>query len=172
LVDSGEEAAVRRVQAILDRSASGLRVTALPRPARTARDAARVLGCGIGCIVKSLVFRGRTTGRAYLVATSGAHRVDAARLEGLTGEPVDQAPPDFVAEQTGFTPGGVSPVGHPRPLETIIDMDLLNRPTVWAAAGSESAMFSLTPSQLVAITGGRIACVTSDSQQETAQTSG
>jgi prolyl-tRNA editing enzyme YbaK/EbsC (Cys-tRNA(Pro) deacylase) len=150
------------VQATLDRFVLGLQVVELSQSTRTAREAARVLGCDPGCVVKSLVFRGKQTDKAYLVETSGANRVDPRRLEDLAGEPVEQAPPEFVEEQTGFPTGGMAPVGHAHPLETIIDEDLLQHAVLWAAAGSGNAMFSLTPTQLLTITRGKRARVAKD----------
>jgi prolyl-tRNA editing enzyme YbaK/EbsC (Cys-tRNA(Pro) deacylase) len=116
----------RRVQAALDRSGLGLRVTRLPQSARTAREAASALGCELDCIVKSLVFRGRGTGKAYLVEIGGAHRADLDALALAAGESVAMAAPDFILAQTGFHVGGVAPIGHLNTLSTFIDETLLS----------------------------------------------
>jgi prolyl-tRNA editing enzyme YbaK/EbsC (Cys-tRNA(Pro) deacylase) len=102
----------------------------------------------VGAICKSLVFR--VGDEPLLIIASGANRVDEARFGA---EKADAA---FAREQTGFAIGGVPPYGHVRAIETIVDEDLLAYPTVWAAAGTPSSVFPLTPADLVARTGGRV----------------
>jgi len=122
-----------------------------PAGTRTAADAAAAIGCEVGAICKSLVFR---VGDApLLIIASGSNRVDEARFGA---EKADAA---FVREQTGFAIGGVPPFGHARTLETVVDEDLLAYETVWAAAGTPSSVFPLAPAELVARTGGRVARV-------------
>jgi len=127
---------------------------------RTSADAARVVGCELAQIAKSLVFRAERTGRAVMVIASGAHRVDEARIAELIGEPIGRADPDFVREHTGQPIGGVAPLAHARPLEMLVDEDLLRLELLWAAAGHPNALFRLTPEQLVRMTSGRVARVT------------
>lgn len=129
-------------------------------PTRTAAEAAAAVGCQVGQIAKSLVFRTAKTGRPILVVTSGANRVNEWRVATLLKEPLEKAPAAFVREHTGFAIGGVPPVGHPKPIETFVDRDLLGYPEVWAAGGTPSAVFRLTPAELVGITGGRVVKVT------------
>lgn len=146
-----------RVQEALTAFGSAARVVALDEPGKTAADAARVLDCEVARIVKSLVFRGEPSGRALLVLVSGANRVDEARLAALAGESAGRASPEFVREHTGFTVGGVAPVGHPERLPCWIDEDLLAHPTVWASAGAAEAFVRLDPRELVRLTGGAVA---------------
>ena len=87
---------------------------------------------------------------------SGVNRVDVNRLGELTGVNLAKADADFVRQQTGFTIGGVPPVGHSQPLDTFIDADLLAYDHLWAAAGTPHAVFQLTPDNLVRITGGQV----------------
>lgn len=134
-------------------------VVELERSARTAAEAAAAVGCRVDQIAKSLVFRLRDSGRALLVITSGANRVDEGAVGALAGEPLDKADAEFVREQTGFAIGGVAPVGHARPVTTLIDADLLKWPEIWAAAGRPNTVFRLTPSDLVRITSGRVVAV-------------
>jgi prolyl-tRNA editing enzyme YbaK/EbsC (Cys-tRNA(Pro) deacylase) len=122
-----------------------------PAGTRTAQDAAAAIGCDVGQIVKSLVFV--RDGEPLLVLCSGANTVDAERL-GLA-----KADADLVRRATGFAIGGVPPYGHPAPLETLIDEDLLGYDEVWAAAGTPRSVFPLTPAQLVARAGGTVARV-------------
>jgi prolyl-tRNA editing enzyme YbaK/EbsC (Cys-tRNA(Pro) deacylase) len=146
----------RRVQDALTARGLPHRVVELPASTRTASDAARAVGCDVGQIAKSLVFRGTRTGRPLLVIASGAHRVDEDRLAAVVGEPVERATPDFARTSTGFAVGGVPPVGHARPLPTFIDKALLRYDTIWAAGGTPNAVFALTGAELVAMTGGQV----------------
>jgi prolyl-tRNA editing enzyme YbaK/EbsC (Cys-tRNA(Pro) deacylase) len=144
----------------LEQSGFGLQVVTVPQTARTARDAARALGCDLNCIVKSLVFRGLTTGKVYLAEIGGAHRADLAAIAQAAGEAVEMAAPDFVLARTGFPVGGVAPVGHLHPVETFIDESLLGLAEIWASAGSDRAVFKLSPAQLIHLTGGKPARIT------------
>ena len=132
-------------------------VEELTASTRTAAEAAAAVGCAVGQIVKSLVFRGETSGRGYLVLASGANRVSLARLAELAGEPIGMADARYVRERTGFAIGGVPPLGHKEPLAAFIDRDLLPWPRLWAAAGAPNALFPLTPAELLRITGGTLA---------------
>jgi prolyl-tRNA editing enzyme YbaK/EbsC (Cys-tRNA(Pro) deacylase) len=146
----------QKVQDALAARGFANRVVELPDSARTAADAAAAVGCEVGQIVKSLIFRGRTSGRAVLVVASGAHRVDERRVGELMGEKIARADADFVREQTGFAIGGVPPIGHASPLVTLVDEALLAHSRIWAAAGHPHAVFELTPAELVAMTGGKV----------------
>src|SRR5918993_2707860 len=88
---------------------------------RTAQEAADRAGCELGQIVKSLIFKGKDSGKPILVLTSGANRVEEKRISGYAGEPIGRADADFVRLVTGFAIGGVPPVGHLQKMETYID---------------------------------------------------
>ena len=150
---------VRRVQAALQALGLGHEIVDLGLSARTAADAAGAVGCRVDQIAKSLVFRLRESGRALLVVTSGTHRVNEARVATLVGEPLDRADADFVRAETGFAIGGVAPVGHVKPVVTLIDEHLLTFEEIWAAAGHPNMVFRLRPADLVTMTGGRVATV-------------
>jgi prolyl-tRNA editing enzyme YbaK/EbsC (Cys-tRNA(Pro) deacylase) len=137
-----------------------LEVVELPASTRTAVEAAQAVGCQVGQIVKSLVFRAQQSDRPILVIASGANRVNEARLSALVGEPVGKADADFVRQRTGFAIGGVPPLGHTEIIEAYIDQDLLQYAEIWAAAGTPHAVFRLTPQELVRITGGKVMQVT------------
>jgi prolyl-tRNA editing enzyme YbaK/EbsC (Cys-tRNA(Pro) deacylase) len=122
---------------------------------RTAQEAAERAGCSLGQIIKSLVFRARTSGKPILVLTSGANRVDESRLSEEAGEPIDRADAEFVRQVTGYAIGGVPPLGHTLALQSFIDEDLLQYPTLWGAAGTPNAMFELTPAELQKMTAGK-----------------
>jgi prolyl-tRNA editing enzyme YbaK/EbsC (Cys-tRNA(Pro) deacylase) len=128
-------------------------VRELPEPAPTAATAAAQLGCEVGAIANSLVFS--ADGAPLLVLTSGAHRVDTARVAGLIGAAtVKRADPDFVRRSTGQAIGGVAPVGHPEPLRTLVDTWLDKYDEVWAAAGHAHTVFPTSFAELVRITAG------------------
>jgi prolyl-tRNA editing enzyme YbaK/EbsC (Cys-tRNA(Pro) deacylase) len=150
---------VRRVQEALQALGLGHEIVDLGLSARTAADAASAVGCRVDQIVKSLVFRLRESGRPLLVVTSGAHRVDEAKVGALVGEPLERADAAFVRAQTGFAIGGVAPIGHTGPVVTLIDEHLLTFPEIWAAAGHPNMVFRLTPADLVTMTQGRVAAV-------------
>ena len=151
------KASARKVQETLSARGFANEVVELPSSTRTAAEAAAAVGCEVGQIVKSLVFRGRQSGRAVLVVASGSHRVDESALCAVLGEDIEKATADFVREQTGFAIGGVPPLGHAQELVTVVDEELLRHERIWAAAGHPHAVFPLTPAELVAMTGGKVA---------------
>jgi len=122
---------------------------------RTAQEAADRAGCELGQIVKSLIFRGKGSGKPILVLTSGANRVDEKRITEYAGEAIGKADADFARAVTGFAIGGVPPIGHPEKIETYLDEDFLQYETVWAAAGTPNAIFELKTVDLQKMTGGK-----------------
>jgi prolyl-tRNA editing enzyme YbaK/EbsC (Cys-tRNA(Pro) deacylase) len=128
-------------------------VRELAEPAPTAATAAAQLGCEVGAIANSLLFS--ADGEPLLVLTSGAHRVDTAKVAAELGvEKVRRADPDFVYASTGQRIGGVAPVGHPKPVTTLVDVALQSYDVVWAAAGHVHTVFPTTFDELVRITSG------------------
>jgi prolyl-tRNA editing enzyme YbaK/EbsC (Cys-tRNA(Pro) deacylase) len=158
MADALSESA-RRVQRALVAAGIDARVVELPRSARTAKDAAAAIGCRIEQIAKSIVFRRADSGGPVLVIASGANRVDERLVAAHLNTEINKADADFVRATTGFTVGGVPPLGHDVPLPTLIDQDLLRLDTIWAAAGTPYAVFSLSPRQLVRATGGQALAV-------------
>ena len=143
--------AVERVLAALARVGVDPEIREFPEGTRTAPEAAAAVGCEVGQICKSLVFR--VGEDPLLVIASGANRVDEARF-GAT-----KADAAYVRSTTGFAIGGVPPLGHDRPIDTVIDEDLLGYDVVWAAAGTPRAVFAIAPDALVTVSGGRVARV-------------
>jgi Cys-tRNA(Pro) deacylase len=146
----------QKVQDALQQLGSGCQVIEFNESTRTAEEAAARCGCQLGQIVKSLIFKGKTSARPVLVLTSGSNRVDEKLLAQAIGEKIGRADPDFVRSATGFAIGGVSPLGHAQPIATYLDEDLLQYPTIWAAAGTPNAVFEVTPEELTTITGAKI----------------
>jgi prolyl-tRNA editing enzyme YbaK/EbsC (Cys-tRNA(Pro) deacylase) len=148
---------LERVEAALAASGIAVRVVEMPGTTRTAQDAAREAGCALDQIVKSIVFRGEGSGHALLFLTAGGNRVDPAMAAALAGEPVGKADADLIRAETGFAIGGVSPVGHLRPVRTWMDPRLTEFDVVWAAAGTPRHVFAIAPGDLVQITGATVA---------------
>jgi len=128
---------------------------------RTALEAAQRAGCELGQIVKSLIFKGKQSGKPILVLTSGANRVDEKRIREYAGEGIGKADADFVRAVTGYAIGGVSLIGHAQKMETYIDEEFLQYETVWAAAGTPNAIFELKTFDLQKMTGGKVVRVKS-----------
>lgn len=131
-------------------AALGLELTPrrFPDGTRTAPDAARAVGCDVAQIVKSLVFL--ADGRPVLALTSGANRVDEAKLAAATGATsVRKATAEEVRTATGYAIGGTPPFGHDTPLVVLCDRHLLEHEVVWAAAGTPMDVVPLTPTQLL-----------------------
>lgn len=153
-------ASAQKVQDMLHTLGYASRVVELPDSTRTAQEAARAIGCQVGQIAKSLIFRGKHSNTPLLVVASGSNRVNERRLSKLVGEPIEKADATFVREHTGFAVGGVPPVGHAELLTNFIDEDLLQYEAIWAAAGTPHAVFQLTPAELQAMTGGQVIAIT------------
>ena len=147
-----EHPSITRFRADHTRRGGTGEVVILPDSVHTAALAAEVLGCEVGAIANSLLFD--ADGSAVLILTSGAHRVDTRKVAGLLGvSRLARATPEFVREHTGQAIGGVSPIGHPRPVPTYLDPWLRRYDVVWAAAGHPAAVFSTTYDELASMTG-------------------
>src|SRR5512142_3244073 len=149
----------QKVQDLLRARGFECRVIEFSESTRTAQEAADRAGCQLGQITKSLIFRGKQSGKPILVLTSGVNRVDEKLISSYAGEPIGRADADFVRTVTGFAIGGVPPVGHAQAIETYLDEDLMQYSTVWAAAGTPNAIFELTPAALHEMTNARVAQV-------------
>ncbi|MEV1287951.1 YbaK/EbsC family protein [Micromonospora sp. NPDC049679] len=136
-----------------DGSGEACRVRLLPEAVHTAAAAATALDVEVGQIANSLIFD--ADGEPLLVLTSGAHRVDTARVAatlGVTG--VRRATPEFVREHTGQPIGGVAPLGHPKPVRTLVDTALAGYDEIWAAGGVPQSIFATTYPELLRVTAG------------------
>ena len=151
-----------RVREALAAKGLDFTVKTFPESTRTSAEAAAAIGCEVGQIAKSLVFRAAESDRPVLVIASGENRADLAKVAAQLGEKVKRADADFVRSRTGFAIGGVSPVGHKEPPLVLIDRDLLDYETIWAAAGAPNAVFALAPEDLEGLTAGRVAEVRQD----------
>jgi prolyl-tRNA editing enzyme YbaK/EbsC (Cys-tRNA(Pro) deacylase) len=122
---------------------------------RTSQQAADALGIEVGQIAKSVIFRRKADEVAVLVVASGDRRVDEKKVASIVG-PIGRADADFVKAKTGFSIGGVSPIGHATPCVTLIDRDLFRFAEIWAAAGHPNGVFPMTPAELERMTGAPV----------------
>jgi prolyl-tRNA editing enzyme YbaK/EbsC (Cys-tRNA(Pro) deacylase) len=159
-VNLDDEKAINRsaakVQQALREHGLSTTVREMPASTRTAKEAAQAIGCSVGQIAKSLVFRGAKSGRPVLVIASGTNRVNEAMLASVVGEPIERATPDFVRDKTGYAIGGIPPVGHDEAMPIWIDKDLFLYEQIWAAAGTPFAVFEITPMELQRVTGAAV----------------
>ena len=147
---------VQKVQDTLKSLGFSNDVVELQSTTRTSADAARAVGCRVEQIAKSILFQGGNSHKSILVIASGPNRVNEKKIAEVIAEPVGKADADTVRRKTGFVIGGVPPIGHLEKPEVFIDEDLLQYDEIWAAAGSPHAVFRLTPSDLIKMTGGRV----------------
>jgi Cys-tRNA(Pro) deacylase len=164
--EPAEHPAVQRVRDAAARKGVTLDVRVFDSSTHTAGQAAAVLGAEIGQIVKSLVFVAPDDDGALqpiVCLVSGPNRVDLARLAAVTGEKdIRKATAREADELTGFTIGGIPPIGHRRPVRVVMDPDLGRYPTVWAAAGTPTAVFPVSPATLRTLANAIVAPITED----------
>ena len=152
---------LERVQDFFAQRKVAIEIKAFPAGTRTAQQAADAVGTPLGSIVKSLVFIADT--KPILALIAGDRRADAmkiARLVGATNARIANA--NEVREQTGYAIGGVPPIAHDAQLETLIDKTLLRFKTVWAAAGTPSAVFEIETQTLFDLIKGRVENIVAD----------
>ncbi len=149
----------RKFKAAADALGLAVSILEMAQPTRTAEEAAAACGCGVGQIVKSLVFEGAESGSPYLLLVSGANRVDQAGAAAAVGEPLNRPDAAKVRAWTGYAIGGIPPFGHDAELPTFLDEDLLAYEVVWAAAGTPFAVFSVAPQALAQAVGGRVIAI-------------
>lgn len=145
-----------KIQEELNKYNLSLKVVTMQDSTRTCVEAANTIGCEVGQIVKSLVFRGKTSGTPILIVASGDNRINEKKMKEYLGEAVTRPDANYVQETTGFAIGGIPPVGHTTKMPCFIDADLFRFKEVWAAAGTPFDVFCLTPDQLATITQGKI----------------
>lgn len=144
------------IQNELAKKGINFKVIELSQSTRTANDAASAIGCSVGQIVKSLIFRTKKSSKPILILVSGPNKVNEKSIEIEIGETIEKADANFTKEVTGFAIGGIPPIGHKQKIETFIDEDLLKFDELWSAAGTPHAVFNLKPKDLELITQGKI----------------
>jgi len=165
-------AAQQRVLDAAARRGVSIGIVTFPESTHTAEEAARAVGAELGQIVKSLVFVApRDDGglMPYVVLIAGPDRVDLARLAAVIGEPhVRRATAREANELTGFVIGGIPPFGHRQPIAVVMDPQLDRHATVWAAAGTQNAVFPIAPATLSMLSNARVAPVIVQAAHEVA----
>lgn len=163
--ETTDHVGIQRVRDAAERKGVVLDVTVFSQSTHTAEDAAAAVGAELGQIVKSLVFvaPGEDGPEPILCLVAGHNRVDLARLAAVTGErDVRRATAREAGELTGFTIGGIPPIGHIRPVRVIMDPDLGRFQTVWAAAGTPNAVFPVPPATLRTLANATVAPITEE----------
>ena len=150
---------VKRAEKALKEFDDNLYIECLEKTARTANDAATALRCMVGAIVKSLLFR--TQSSFFLCLVSGDKKCSLNKLKKILGEKdISMANADQVKEITGYTIGGVSPIGHINKINILIDKNLDRFDKIFAAAGHPNCIFKINFEQLVKLTNGKIEEIT------------
>ncbi len=147
----------QKVQDALSRFGMDLKVLELPDSTRTAKEAAAAIGCQVGQIVKSLIFRNDVN--PILILVSGDNQLDTQVFERDQAIKLQKADANFVKASTGFSIGGVPPIGHNEVIDTYIDQGLVDYDLVWAAAGMPFSVFAIPGEKLVDITNGQVIAV-------------
>jgi prolyl-tRNA editing enzyme YbaK/EbsC (Cys-tRNA(Pro) deacylase) len=146
----------QKVQDLLTDIDPTLRVLEFIESTRTSQEAADRVGCTLGQIGKSLIFQGKTTGKPYLIITSGSNRVDEKLVAQIVGEKIRRADPEFVRQVTGFAIGGIPPVGHEQEFECLMDQDLFQYQEIWGAAGTPNGVFAISPGLMQQISQAKV----------------
>ena len=153
--------AIQRVRDAAERKGVTLEIRVFDESTHTAEEAAATVNAELGQIVKSLVFVVPTEDgglEPVICLVSGPNRVDPARLAAVTGErDIRRATAREAQELTGYTIGGIPPIGHPGPVRVIMDPDLGRFPVVWAAAGTPTAVFPVPPATLRMLSNANVA---------------
>ena len=149
----------RKAKKVQEALGPDVTVLEFDQPTASAAQAAEAIGCAIGQIAKSLVFADGEGGPVLVIA-SGASRVDETKVGQILGTTIHRADADFVKRATGFSIGGVPPVGHSTHPSIVLDQKLMDFDEIWAAGGTPTSVFRLAPNQLTNLTGGAFADVT------------
>ena len=164
--DPAEHPGIQRVREAAARKGVTLDIQVFDESTHTAAEAATAVGADIGQIVKSLVFVAPNDADGLdpiLCLVSGPNRVDLARLAAVTGEKdIRRATAREANELTGFSIGGIPPIGHSQPIRVVMDPDLGRYPVVWAAAGTATAVFPVSPATLRTLANATVAPLAAD----------
>lgn len=146
----------QRIQDTLHEHKLGIQVIEFKETTRTSQEAANAIGCDVGQIAKTLIFKGKSSGKPFCIIASGKNRVDEKKIVQVFGEEIEKPDAEFVLKHTGFAIGGVPPIGYELETKPLIDEDIMKYSEIWAAAGTPNSVFRLSPDDLLQITHGRI----------------
>lgn len=147
-----------RIKNFLESKGLDVEVKEILESTRTAAEAADAIGCKVDEIAKSILFKGKETGKPVLVIASGSKRINEKKIEAESGEKIVKADAEFVKRETGFPIGGVPPFGHENQekIKVFVDNDLMDHEKVWAAAGTPNSVFRISPKELVRVSEGKV----------------
>jgi prolyl-tRNA editing enzyme YbaK/EbsC (Cys-tRNA(Pro) deacylase) len=151
-----------RIKKILEEKNLKNRIVELPSSTKTSKEAAEAVDCKIQEIAKAIVFKKTESKEPVLVLASGSNRVSENKISDLCGEKIEKADADFVKNETGFSIGAVSPMGHKKEIQIFIDEDLLKYEEIWGAAGTQYSIFKMSPKELLELSKGTVADVKED----------
>lgn len=135
-------------------------VKTLQESARTSDDAAKAIGCTVGQICKSIIFKTKQSNKPILVLASGINRINEKSIKDFVGAKISKADADFTREITGFAIGGIPPIAHRTKIEKVyIDEDLKQYESIWVAEGTPNSVFELNFESLVKMTGGLVVSI-------------
>lgn len=157
---------LKRVRNALEAAGEVVDILEMEGSTRTAAEAAAEAGCDVDQIAKSIIFRGTESGELFLFLTAGGNQVDPALATSLAGQALGKADAAEIRSETGFAIGGVSPVGHLKPVRSFFDPRLSEFTQVWAAAGTPRHMFAICPARLRELTGAQAAAFTGQVQPD------
>jgi prolyl-tRNA editing enzyme YbaK/EbsC (Cys-tRNA(Pro) deacylase) len=146
----------QRIQSLLQQYGLTTKVIEFKELTRTAQEAADAIGCEVGQIAKTLIFKSKNSLQSVCIIASGSNKVDEKKVEELIGQKIEKPDADYVVTHTGFAIGGIPPFGYSLEIKPLIDQDLMQYSTVWAAAGTPNAVFELSSQNLLHLTQGRI----------------
>lgn len=150
------KSSAQKIQDILHTYNLNMKVIEFAETTRTSQDAANAIGCDIGQIAKTLIFKGKFSEKPICIIASGKNRVDEKKIALMLGEEIEKSDAEFVLKHTGFAIGGVPPIGYELEITPLIDEDLMQYLEIWSAAGTPHSVFCLSPKDLLLITDGRI----------------
>jgi prolyl-tRNA editing enzyme YbaK/EbsC (Cys-tRNA(Pro) deacylase) len=146
----------QRIQDILHEHHLGIKVIEFKETTRTSQEAATAIGCEVGQIAKTLIFKGKVSGKPVCIIASGKNRVDEKKIVQILGEEIEKPDADYVLKYTSFSIGGVPPIGYELEIKPLPDEDLMAYGEIWAAAGTPNSVFRLSPQDLLQITKGSV----------------
>jgi prolyl-tRNA editing enzyme YbaK/EbsC (Cys-tRNA(Pro) deacylase) len=149
----------QRIQDFLQNCDLEIKVIEFKELMRTSKETAEVIGCEVGQIAKTLIFKSKKTEKPICVILSGKNRLDELKLVKHLSEEIEKPDANFIIEHTKFIIGGIPPVGYSLENKPLIDEDLMAYAEIWAAAGTPYAVFRITPQDLLKITDGRIVAI-------------
>ncbi len=149
----------QRIQNLLQDYHLEIKVIEFKQLMRTSKETAELIGCEVGQIAKTLIFKSKRTHQPICVIISGKNRLDEVKIVEHLGEEIEKPDADFIIEHTKFAIGGVPPLGFPLENKPLIDEDLMTYQEIWAAAGTPYAVFRIAPNDLLRITEAQVVTI-------------